>query len=108
MEVLSSWLAKKLLIWQNLRNESLEGKHPVGTCPLSTEAAAPKRWKEEGMGWLWDLIELALAAAIVLWLFRHHDRLRAVERKVRSLEGGAAVTASSSPPPSSPQENEDE
>ena len=34
-----------------------------------------------------DLVQVALAVAIVLWLLRFHDRLRVVERQVKSLEG---------------------
>ncbi len=37
------------------------------------------------MGMLWDLVQIALAVVIVLWLLRFHDRLRAVERQVKSL-----------------------
>ncbi|MEC9352648.1 MAG: hypothetical protein VX254_02290 [Planctomycetota bacterium] len=40
------------------------------------------------MGMLWDLAQIVLAVAIVLWLLRFHDRLRVVERQVKSLEGG--------------------
>ncbi|GEM_PF-1458999 len=40
------------------------------------------------MGMLWDLAQIVLAAAIVLWLLRFHDRLRTVERQLKSLEGG--------------------
>ena len=40
------------------------------------------------MGTLWTLVEIALVVAIVLWLLRFHDRLRVVERQVKSLGGG--------------------
>ena len=46
---------------------------------------------------LWNLVKIALAAVFFLGLLRLHDRLRALERKVEDLEGGAA-----------PQENGDE
>tara|TARA_B100000809_G_scaffold168732_1_gene166045 strand:+ start:2230 stop:2412 length:183 start_codon:yes stop_codon:yes gene_type:complete len=47
-----------------------------------------KSLKEKEMGMLWDLAQIVLAAAIVLWLLRFHDRLRTVERQLKSLEGG--------------------
>ncbi len=40
------------------------------------------------MGMLWDLVQVGLAAAVVLWLLRFHDRLRVVERQLESLEQG--------------------
>ncbi len=39
------------------------------------------------MGMIWDLVQIALAVAIVLWLLRFHDRLRVIERQVKSLGG---------------------
>ena len=49
MQLFPSWLAKKVLIWQNLRNESLEGKNPVWTCPVSTEAAVSMVLQEDAL-----------------------------------------------------------
>ena len=43
------------------------------------------------MGMLWDLAQIVLAVAIVLWLLRFHDRLRTVERQLKSLESGCAT-----------------
>jgi len=83
------WLAKRQLIWQNLRNESLEGKGPVDAGTVFSRDSLPEDIQQWRPAMFWDLLKIAFATGVFLGLLRLHDRLRSLERKVEGLEGAA-------------------
>jgi hypothetical protein len=82
-------LAKKLLIWQNLRNESLEGKGPVDAGIVFSRDSLSEDIQPWRPDMFWDLLKIVFATGVFLGLLRLHDRLRSLERKVEDLEGAA-------------------
>jgi hypothetical protein len=82
-------LAKRLLIWQNLRNESLEGKGPVDAGVVFSRDSLPEDIQQWRPDMFLDLLKIVFAMGVFLGLLRLHDRLRSLERKVEDLEGAA-------------------
>tara|TARA_B100002049_G_C15852072_1_gene279716 strand:- start:191 stop:484 length:294 start_codon:yes stop_codon:yes gene_type:complete len=83
------WLAKRQLIWQNLRNESLEGKGPVDADAVFLRDSLPEDIQQWRPDMFWDLLKIVFVTGVFLGLLRLHDRLRSLERKVEDIEGAA-------------------
>jgi hypothetical protein len=83
------WLAKRQLIWQNLRNESLEGKGPVDADAVFSRDSLPEDIQQWRPDMFWDLLKIVFVIGVFLGLLRLHDRLRSLERKVEDIEGAA-------------------